>query len=247
MTVTVATSRGPTTLAVELSDDPDPASALAALVAVAGSDQLVVERTGTSFRGAVVGRDVLPGDHLVPSDGRARPALVALAGPLRGERAVANRELAIGRGGRFGDQTVDDIEISRAHLRVSPTLGGLCATDVGSTNGTLHNDRPVEGPVGLRSGDRIELGATTVVVVGDPPREAHVRSLDGAVEIRCPDQLPPPMPTVGLEPPQEVVHPAQVAWRRALWPDPAHVAAAVAGWSQTVWSRQPGHSLSRFR
>ena len=111
--VTVATSNGPANLVVELSDDPDPGRALAALGAVAGSTPMVVDRTGTPFRGAVIGRDLLRGDHLVPADGRGRPALAALTGPSRGGTAVADRELVIGRGGRFGDQTVDDTEVSQ--------------------------------------------------------------------------------------------------------------------------------------
>lgn len=267
----MVTRRGPVPLVVEISDDPDPGPAMAALEAVAGSSRLVVDRTGTSFRGAVVGRDLLPGDHLVPADGRARPGLAALAGPLRGDWAVADRELVIGRGGRFGDRTVDDTEISRAHLRVSPTPGGLRATDAGSTNGTLHNDQPVEERVELRSGDRIEIGGSTLVVVGDPPRGPHVRSVDGAVQIRCHDQLPPPMPAERADPEPQVGtgrrrfgrrapdggdHEArvrteaatvwaqgqeQVAWCRGLWPDPAHVAAAVAGWSSALWTRHRTH------
>jgi hypothetical protein len=50
--------------------------------------------------------------------------------------------------------------VSRNHARVELTAGGAMLTDMGSSNGTLHNDRKIAGPVPLRVGDRIRLGKT---------------------------------------------------------------------------------------
>lgn len=260
--VTVATAAGPEPLVVELADDPDPGPALAALAAVAGTTDLVVDRTGTPFRGAVVGRDLLPGDHLVAPDRRRRPQLVALVGPLRGAMVVADRELVVGRGGRFGDRVVDDPEMSRDHLRISPTPAGTRATDQGSTNGTLHDGEPLTGPVTLRSGDRLEVGTSVLVVVGDPPRGGHLHARDGAVDLDLP--VVDPAPDDAAAPRTDPLPPRSGRGRRSRWrratpsapevepaeadptatpvahPDPASVAAAVAGWSPLLWARAPG-------
>src|SRR5437763_2214691 len=50
--------------------------------------------------------------------------------------------------------------VSRQHVRIE--LGNTQATleDAGSSNGTLHNDQPIQGAVTLRSGDRVQLGYT---------------------------------------------------------------------------------------
>ncbi len=270
--VSVATAAGSTDLVVELSDDPDPTDALAAVAAIAGSSRLVVDRTGTPVRGAVVGRDLLTGDRLVAPTHRTAPALCALTGPLRGARAVVDRELLIGRGGRFGDRTVHDTEVSRHHLRVTPTPGGLAVTELGSTNGTLLEGRPLQGTAILRAGDRIEVGGSVLVVLGDPPRGAHLRSRDGTVAYDVPTPSAPdgavPGPAPGTDPPTDApADPGRRRWRgrrrpptaspedaRAhvarteertpsgdRHPDPASVAAAIAGWSDRLWERVPGH------
>src|SRR4051794_22820401 len=61
------------------------------------------------------------------------------------------------------------------HARIELARGGATLTDTGSSNGTLLNAQPVDGPVGLRAGDRIQLGHTgatltvTELDVGPPP------------------------------------------------------------------------------
>lgn len=270
--LTVATEDGPQELVVHVGDDPDPGPALAAAAAAGGPDRPVVDRTGTPLRGAVAGRDLLPGDHLVAPDRRRRPTLVALTGPLAGAWATVDRELVLGRGGRFGSRTVEDHEVSRDHLRLRPTPGTLLAEDLGSTNGTLHDDRPLVAPTPLRSGDRLQLGGSGLVLVGDPPRRSHVRAADGHVLLAVADEHPPPRPALALPPTDAPTagsgrwghrrsRPAEpdpaetgprltelwergetvAAWLRDRWPDPSHVAAAVAGWAPTLWSRHPDH------
>jgi hypothetical protein len=50
--------------------------------------------------------------------------------------------------------------VSRRHARIELRPEGATLTDAGSSNGTLRNDKPVEGTVPLRVGDRIQLGYT---------------------------------------------------------------------------------------
>lgn len=55
-----------------------------------------------------------------------------------------------------------DVGISRRHARVAYDGTSAVITDLGSTNGTLVNDEPVDEQL-LRAGDRIRLGGTTLV------------------------------------------------------------------------------------
>ncbi|MBX3097509.1 MAG: FHA domain-containing protein [Fimbriimonadaceae bacterium] len=64
----------------------------------------------------------------------APATLVALSGPLTGQRFTVNTLTVIGR---EGDIALADAQASRKHCSVSPSPGGVQLTDLGSTNGTL--------------------------------------------------------------------------------------------------------------
>jgi DNA-binding NarL/FixJ family response regulator len=56
-----------------------------------------------------------------------------------------------------------DAGISRHHAGIAPNQQGVyILSDLGSTNGTLLNGRPLAGPAGLRDGDQIGIGAALV-------------------------------------------------------------------------------------
>jgi len=59
------------------------------------------------------------------------------------------------------DVVVDDPGASRQHARIRRTEGGFELVDLGSTNGTLVNDIPVQEHV-LANGDRITIGQTVL-------------------------------------------------------------------------------------
>lgn len=79
--------------------------------------------------------------------------------PLRQGTTVLGR-------GEEADIRLPDVGISRRHVRVAYDGTSAVVTDLGSTNGTLVNDRPVDEQL-LSTGDRIQLGATVVVFHGD--------------------------------------------------------------------------------
>ncbi|QDU38119.1 Response regulator PleD [Maioricimonas rarisocia] len=64
--------------------------------------------------------------------------------------------LTIGRSAQCAI-TVDDDAVSRQHLRIERRDGDYVAVDLGSTNGTFVNDRPVTEQV-IAPGDRIRIG-----------------------------------------------------------------------------------------
>jgi|SRR5690606_32165237 len=80
------------------------------------------------------------------------PVLVAQDGPLKGERWSLDHTLMIGR-----DPTCDiqlqDRQVSRFHVRITPTPEGVTMEDVVSMNGTDHSEVELTGPVMLQDGD----------------------------------------------------------------------------------------------
>ena len=74
------------------------------------------------------------------------------------------------------DLRIDDPSCSRqqARLSVAGDVRSICLEDLGSKNGTFRNGKQVRKPVQLRSGDKIQVGATEYVVLIS----------DGAIEVQ---------------------------------------------------------------
>jgi diguanylate cyclase (GGDEF)-like protein len=80
------------------------------------------------------------------------------SGPSMGRRYPLSSTTAvvIGRGPDCAIH-IDDHSVSRKHARVEPTPDGYVAEDLGSTNGTFLNDRPVAREP-LEDGDYLRVG-----------------------------------------------------------------------------------------
>ena len=82
------------------------------------------------------------------------------AGPAAGSVIEIDDTLVIGRAG--GSDSVGalggDPELSREHARFTTREGTSVIEDLDSLNGTFVNDRRIEGPTELRTGDRIKMG-----------------------------------------------------------------------------------------
>lgn len=92
----------------------------------------------------------------------APPTLVAHGGQrivLAGSPVVLGRQADC-------DLVLQDDQASRRHAQVEPGPDGFMLVDLGSTNGTLLNGRPVDGPAPLAPGDRILVGDTVVRFIG---------------------------------------------------------------------------------
>lgn len=85
--------------------------------------------------------------------------LVALDGPLMGQRFPVNGPVEIGREGA-GIRMPQDGNASRRHAAVSPGMGGVAVQDLGSTNGTFVNGQRVS-QANAGPGDMIKVGSTT--------------------------------------------------------------------------------------
>jgi Protein of unknown function (DUF3662)/FHA domain len=93
--------------------------------------------------------------------------------PARDEQRTAlllmdGKRLVVGPAGvtmgrsRQCDVTVDDPNVSRTHAEIRARGGSWVVTDLGSTNGSRLNGRPLDQPTVLKEGDEIELGTTTL-------------------------------------------------------------------------------------
>lgn len=91
--------------------------------------------------------------------------LKVVEGSGSGMLIEVEEELVIGRQAEGDGSLGSDIEISRRHARVSALSDGQYGIeDLGSTNGTFVNGRRIDSLVTLEPGDRIAVGASTLVV-----------------------------------------------------------------------------------
>lgn len=84
--------------------------------------------------------------------------LAILTGPRAGSQYSLpdDRQIVIGRGTECTIR-LDDKDVSRRHASLQPFGTDYYIMDMGSTNGTLVNDSPVEKKM-LNHGDRISIG-----------------------------------------------------------------------------------------
>jgi pSer/pThr/pTyr-binding forkhead associated (FHA) protein len=88
---------------------------------------------------------------------RYEPVLVVVRGAVAGEEHALDREkLVLGRG-PDADLAFQDDEMSAHHAAIEFSGDAFRICDLGSTNGTFVNGKPVQARE-LASGDRIELG-----------------------------------------------------------------------------------------
>lgn len=136
------------------------------------------------------------------------------AGNARGSEIQVDDELLIGRQASEEGTLGQDAEISREHARIARSGNGFAIEDLGSTNGTFVNGRRISGSEILSPGDRIQVGATTLVVqvsvpsaagpAAEPAAPAAAPDADTRSSARMP--MPEP-PTAEPEPPTAAAQP----------------------------------------
>ena len=116
-------------------------------------------------------------ERLTPREngfGQWAGTLVVLEGRVAAgmEYPITQACMRIGRGPDV-DLEIDDKEMSSAHASISFEAGVFHLTDLGSTNGTLVNDKKVVNQA-LSPGDRIRIGGPVLQFVMEK-REAAPR------------------------------------------------------------------------
>ncbi|MEI7576153.1 MAG: FHA domain-containing protein [Armatimonadota bacterium] len=87
------------------------------------------------------------------------PTLVALDGPLTGQRFPLSQTLELGRESQQVPLAFDS-SASRRHTRIDPQGTQVSVSDLGSTNGTFINGQRVTNGI-AKTGDIIKVGATS--------------------------------------------------------------------------------------
>ena len=84
--------------------------------------------------------------------------LVVLTGPGAGKRHLLAEECVIGRTAS-ADLPIESDSVSRRHAEIYALEGEFWACDLGSTNVTMVNGKPLGStPMKLRPGDRLQVG-----------------------------------------------------------------------------------------
>ncbi|MDZ7686010.1 MAG: GGDEF domain-containing protein [Gammaproteobacteria bacterium] len=90
-----------------------------------------------------------------------RPCLIMIKGDFIGEVYELDKDVTmIGRSDDI-DLVISDTSMSRRHAMIVNRLDGFHVSDLGSTNGTFVNKRPVKTAVPLKEGDKVTLGLVT--------------------------------------------------------------------------------------
>lgn len=90
-----------------------------------------------------------------------RPCLIMIKGDFIGQvYELTNDVTMLGRSDDV-DLVISDISISRRHAMIVNRAEGFNISDLGSTNGTFVNKKPVTRPVPLAEGDKLTLGLVT--------------------------------------------------------------------------------------
>jgi hypothetical protein len=107
-----------------------------------------------------------PPDPAPKAPQRNAPRIRVVGGPnAPHDHPLTDDVLVVGRGSNAGLR-LDDTGVSRQHAEFRREGDDVVLADLGSTNGTTVNGRPVER-VRLTPGDRIELGRTVLVYERD--------------------------------------------------------------------------------
>lgn len=113
------------------------------------------------------------------SDRGTLPSLTVLTGPAFGELFTMHTPVAvIGRAPEC-DLRIDDASISRRHAQLMRAGERFRIEDLGSSNGTFVNGKPISGPTVLSEGDKISFGKLTLArfSLNDAVDEAFQRRL----------------------------------------------------------------------
>ena len=114
------------------------------------------------------------------------------AGNALGHEIRVDDEFLMGRQEEGEGTLGQDAELSRHHARIARSGGAFTIEDLGSTNGTFVNGRRISGAEILSPGDRIQVGATTLVVQVSVPSAGEVSAPPESISSPTRAEVPVP-------------------------------------------------------
>lgn len=89
--------------------------------------------------------------------------LIVRRGNSAGARFLLDKDESTAGRHPGSDIFLDDVTVSRHHVKFTRTAEGMVTRDVGSLNGTYVNRTLIDGEVLLRSGDEVQIGRFRMV------------------------------------------------------------------------------------
>lgn len=132
-------------------------------------------RIGGGQRTALTGKTKKDARH-------AAKLILRCKGRVLGEYPLERSSFLIGRG-RYDDIQLDDRRVSRSHARIVNLHGEYYVQDLGSTNGTFVNERPVKRHH-LQDGDTLGIGGHELMFID----EFWIPALDEATLLAGPGE-----------------------------------------------------------
>ncbi len=146
---------------------------LASNAAYSLAESVLVPEEAAPAPGPPPRRPTMVGGANIPSVPASSPGspgavLVAVGGPLKGQRYVVDKpNYRVGRNPSNDLVAAADDSVSSNHASLRYENGGLFLYDQGSRNGTYLNEQRVSGtPAMVRQGDRIRVGESEFEVTG---------------------------------------------------------------------------------
>src|SRR5690242_9895935 len=147
--------------------------------------------------------------------------ILSVDGQVLKEYQLSKERTLIGRK-PHNDIQIDNLAVSGEHAAIITILNDSFIEDLGSTNGTMVNGKPVKKHF-LQNNDVVELGKHKLKYFNDAPATASAADFEKTMIIRSP-KAPAPAPSTAATP----AHVAPAAAAPAPAPAPAAPAPAPA-------------------
>ncbi|MES2504142.1 MAG: FHA domain-containing protein [Myxococcota bacterium] len=148
--------------------------------------------------------------------------LIYLNGPLSGQKIALDPkkpELIIGRSAE-ADIVIDSKNVSRKQAKIKQDVDGVWIEDLGSKNGTLLKDEPINAPTLLQDADEIRLGDLKLGFVDSNAAILKRLSIMPAFQDQNPPETPAP---ASEEPAAEASAPKPAPVESSPWIDYAYI------------------------
>ena len=134
--------------------------------AVGSADQLVQTAEIRSTDVLFFGSHRIPASQLIGVAAGSISMKSSSSGGAKSEIAFNGQFMTFGRSPEC-HQVLDFPMISWEHARMTRTGSSITVEDLGSTNGTYVNGRPIHEPTGVNPGDTISLGSFSFILTAD--------------------------------------------------------------------------------
>src|SRR5213075_3113237 len=151
--------------------------------------------------------------------------ILSVDGQVLKEHTLSKERTLIGRK-PHNDIQIDNLAVSGEHAAIITILNDSFIEDLGSTNGTLVNGKPVKKHF-LQNNDVVEIGKHKLKYFNDAPAQASAADFEKTMIIRNPAKAAPPPPKpAAAEAPKPAAPPPPPAPRAEPDTPPAGAAGA---------------------